>query len=147
MKALSRLTALLISSLAFLLLPSALLAHASVGAEDDQRLAGYEVYAETSALQLLVNEANAQVAVREKRTGDIWFTNPQDVDQQERIAKGALKDRIKAQLSMSYYTPRDQLITLDSYNDAVKYGQFSVTQIQDGVRIEYTLGREWNDAD
>ena len=36
---------------------------------------------------------------------------------------------------------------MDSYNDCIKYGQYQITPIPGGVRVDYELGRRWQESD
>lgn len=113
----------------------------------DERLRGYELFAENDQLQLWFSHASAEVAVLDKKADYVWYSNPPARAQEERIAKGALKEAVGSQISLVCYTPRDQRLSLESYNDSVKYGQFEVTKITDGLRVDYAAGQEWSDQD
>lgn len=113
----------------------------------DSRLSGYELFAENDQLQLWFSHASAEIAVLDKEADYIWYSNPPARAQQEKIAKGALKEAVGSQISLVCYTPRDQRLSFESYNDSVKYGQFEVTEITDGLRVDYTVGQEWSDQD
>lgn len=119
---------------------------ASLGSADE-RLSGYELAEENDYLELWLNRDSAEVAVLDRKSGYIWFSNPPARAQEERIAKGALKEATGSQISLTCYTPRDQRLSLESYNDSVRYGQFEITAIEGGVRVDYTVGQEWSDQD
>lgn len=111
----------------------------------DTRLSGFEMAAQNEALELYYLASTSEIAVRVRDTGSVWFSNPRDRGTAERIARGAAKDRLNAQFSLSYFTPRDELKDMDSYNDSAKLGQVEAARLDNGLRVEYTLGKEWND--
>ena len=113
---------------------------ASLGSADE-KLSGYELAEENDYLHLWLNRDSAEVAVLDKKSGYIWFSNPPARAEEERIAKGALKEATGSQISLTCYTPRDQRLSLESYNDSVRYGQFEITAIKGGVRVDYTVGQ------
>jgi len=119
---------------------------AASGSNDlDSRLNGFEMRSQNEYLELYYSEDTAEIAVRVRDNGAVWFSNPHDRNSAEKIAKGAAKDKLGAQFSLSYFTPRDELKDLDSYNDSVKHRQYEAINIDNGLRVEYTLGKEWND--
>jgi len=111
----------------------------------DGRLDRFELRAQNEFLELYYLEDTAEIAVRVRDTGAVWFSNPHGRNTDEKIAKGAAKDRLSAQFSLTYFSTRGELKILDSYNDSVKLQQFRAIDIEDGLRVEYTLGKEWND--
>ena len=68
---------------------------------------------------------------------------PSDRAQKERIATTALKERMSSQFSISHYTPIDTVNQMNSHTDSVKHGQFAVSEIENGVRIDYP----WEEVD
>lgn len=116
---------------------------AASGDQTDSRLRGFEMVAENEALELYFLEDTAEIAVRDRATGSVWFSNPYDRVNSERVARAAAKDRLNAQFILSYYTPRDELKEMDSYNDSVKHQQVEMSKIEMGIRVTYTVGQQW----
>lgn len=110
-------------------------------------LSGMRLVAETESLSLYINEATTEVAVLEKSTGVVWRSNPWRWETMERKASGTTKNRLGSQIHITYYTPNDQQKTMDNYNDSILHGQFVISDIEDGVRIEYTVGKMWGEED
>jgi len=96
---------------------------------------GYEVMAESERLALLVNKSTTEIAVRDKLTGEIWYSNPPSAKQE------------KYQLNIVYYDPEDKRKRYDSYKDSIQHGQFEIEPIENGVAITYTLGLVWKEDD
>lgn len=105
-----------------------------------------ELVAENDHLALYINRSTTEIAVLDKASGDLWFSNPPNREKEETIARGTEKQRLSALLSLKFYDSSQRLKTLDSFNHSVQYGQFEVSSIPNGVRIRYTLGRKWNDG-
>lgn len=98
-----------------------------------------ELIASNEWLELYLDGEMADFAVRVKSTGDIWFSNPQKADE-DPIASNYYRGVMKSQFSIRYYNENVQASEMDSYNDAVADGQFTVERIQDGAKVTYNLG-------
>ncbi len=98
-----------------------------------------ELIASDESLELWLDEETADFAVRVKDTGDIWFSNPPGADEDAK-ASNYYKGVMKSQFSVQYFNEKVQALEMDSYNDAVAEGQFSVERIANGARITYNLG-------
>ena len=100
--------------------------------------------AENEYLRLYINEHTTAVAVADKQTDMVWYTNPPNWAKEERRAKGATKNRLGSQLAISYYIPGDERRTMDNYNDSIVHGQFDIFPLENGVRVEYVIGEQWS---
>lgn len=101
-----------------------------------ETLRGYEIVAENDNLVLYLNRDTTEITIKRKDSGTIWYSNP----------PGADKKTAGSQLSITYYTPSDVQMTMDNYRESIVYGQFEISEIDNGVRIVYTLGKEWDDS-
>ncbi|MFW6309406.1 MAG: hypothetical protein ACOC1S_05265, partial [bacterium] len=108
-------------------------------------LDNFEIMAENNHLTLYLNNETTEIAVQKKDTGEIWFSNPQDINEMEQIRRGSSKDQLKSQISIEYYTDQDNKNTMDNYNDSIDYGQYEIEKLEKGVKINYSLGKEWSD--
>lgn len=109
-------------------------------------ISDFQVVAENNHLVLYINESTTEIAVLVKESGDIWYSNPSDRQSMETIAKGTAKARQNSQLLLGYYVG-NQLINIDTYNESVIHGQHQIIPIENGVKVKYLVGREWNDKD
>ncbi len=100
---------------------------------------GMELIASNDVLELYLDRELAGFAIKGKATGEIWYTNPPDFDE-DPLASNYYKGMMKSQVSIRYYNESVQASKMDSYNDAVAEGQFSVEEIENGARITYNLG-------
>ena len=93
--------------------------------------------------ELYVDAVSGEVAMKNKVTGDILFSNPYDIASSKGsndLATGT-KNEILSQLVIQYI---DNGTTkyLYSFTDAAMREQIKVLNIKNGVRVEYTIGRE-----
>ncbi len=98
-----------------------------------------ELIASDGNLELWLDEEAADFAVKVTDTGDVWFSNPPGADEDAK-ASNYYKGVMKSQFSVQYFNEKVQALEMDSYNDAVAEGQFSVEHISNGARITYNLG-------
>ena len=75
----------------------------------------FELVAENQYLALYIDPETTEVLVQQAETGLIWSTNPLDRKTAEKVARGAAKNELEAQLIMHYYTPEDLPKTIDNY--------------------------------
>lgn len=114
-------------------------------AQRPERLAGFDLVAESDALALFLNEDTVEFAVLHKASGRVWHSNPYDRQRKETIAGGASKAMLNAQLILTYYLANRQY-QMDSYNDAVAHGQYRINTIPGGFRIDFEFGKRWEDS-
>lgn len=98
-----------------------------------------EKVAENEYLVLYINPETTEIAVKVKESGDLWFSNPPDREQ-DALASGYNKSKLSSQLSITYYNPEAQERTMDNYNDSIVKGQFELIEIPDGIKVRYTFG-------
>lgn len=97
--------------------------------------------AENDYLKLYINKETTAVAIKDRNSGVVWHTNPEGGDQ-DPIASGHARNLLNSQIAISYHTLAGQLLHMNSYFDSVTHGQFETTEIEDGVRVTYRIGRE-----
>lgn len=107
----------------------------------------FKVVAENPYLSLLIKKETAEIAIRDKTTGVVWFSNPPAREIMEKKMQGRAKDALNSQLSINYYDQGDRLFVLDTYNDSIKNDQYKIIPIEQGVRVEFQLGKKWMDED
>ena len=93
---------------------------------------GYELY---------VDAYSGEVATRCIATGEILFSNPYTVGQS--AASATIKTQLMSQLAVTYTDIElGDDNTYYSYEWAAQRGQVLVRNIKNGIRVEYTIGRE-----
>ncbi|NLK21935.1 MAG: hypothetical protein GX308_07615 [Epulopiscium sp.] len=102
--------------------------------------------AENDSLKLYINEETTEVAVYDKRTKEIFYSNPINREN-DSIANQANKDMLSSQLAIKYYDVNRVEATMTNYRDSIALGQFIMESIENGVRIKYTLGKIESEED
>ncbi|MBE6552275.1 MAG: hypothetical protein E7665_09100 [Ruminococcaceae bacterium] len=85
---------------------------------------------------------NGEVAIVDKKTGQILFTNPFDVgDSEVTTASVSIKEKALSQLLISYTNiTSGTSYELNSYADAAVSDQIVMKNVRGGIRVEYTIG-------
>ncbi|GHV38495.1 hypothetical protein FACS189490_00530 [Clostridia bacterium] len=102
-------------------------------------LEGYVLALESDALKLYADAATGNIALYDKRTGKITYSNPKDADE-DAIANPVNKEYLKSQLIVTYYDTNGKDAEISSYKMAVLLNQLELKAIPNGVRFIYTLG-------
>ena len=90
--------------------------------------------------ELYVDSFSGEVAYRNTKTGEILFTNPYDIGTST-LGSTNTKNELLSQIVIQY-TDNNQSPTFVSYEMAALKDQITVKQIKNGIRVQYTLGRE-----
>lgn len=107
----------------------------------EEKLATMVKKVEQNGFELWVQEETGEVATVNQKTGQIMFTNPYDVASASNKASVATKEQLLSQIIVKY-TDNDTEKYFYSYTEAALREQIKVKNIKNGIRIEYTLGRE-----
>lgn len=107
---------------------------------------GMEMAAENEFLILYANASTTEIAVQDKRSGAIWYSNPQDRED-DSIATGYNKAKLNVQVEISYLDSAGNSLKYDNYTHSVQNGQFVLEKVKDGLNIDYTLGEAKSDID
>lgn len=116
-----------------------LTAQAKLGNSSADGPDGMVQVAENEYLVLYLDEEETSLAVKDKESGNIWYTNPPEADEDE-TTTAYYRRVLKSQLQVQYYNENVQTNVMDNYNDSISHGQFSIDYLDDGVTITYTLG-------
>ncbi len=100
---------------------------------------GMELVAENDNIKLYTNTENGEVALLDKRNGNITYSNPQNIDD-DPIANETNKNYMRSQLVIDYYNAARAMGTYDSYTMSVLQDKLEVQSIKDGVRYIFTIG-------
>ena len=94
---------------------------------------------ENENLQLYINDQTAEIAVLDKRSGNVWRSNPVDRDS-DPVASGEKKDLLSAQLIVDFNNEFGQLNQTNSYVDSVAREQVDFELLPDGIKVYYKFG-------
>ncbi len=107
----------------------------------EDKLATMTMAFEKGDYQLWVNPFTGEVATVNTKTGEMLFSNPYDVGLSKAVT--SLKAELLSQIVIGYTSNESSMVnTFNSYNDAALNNQIKVKNIKNGIRVEYTLGRE-----
>jgi hypothetical protein len=107
----------------------------------EDKLATMKMAFEKGDYQLWVNDFTGEVTTVNTKTGEMLFSNPYDVGLSKAVT--SLKSEFLSQIIIGY-TGNDSTMTntFNSYTDAALNDQIKVKNIKNGIRVEYTIGRE-----
>ncbi len=95
--------------------------------------------AENDILKLYVDTTLGNIALVDKRNGQITYSNPPGTEE-DAVANEANKNYMRSQLILDYFNTERTTGTFDSYTYAAEKEQIEAESIKDGVRLIYTLG-------
>lgn len=107
---------------------------------NDNKVPGMDLIAQNDKYHLYINKTNASIAVYDKANEEITLSNPTNPEK-DIIAQNAYEQaRLQSQMIISYYNTQRELTSWYSYTDAVEKGQFTIENIENGVRVIYQYG-------
>lgn len=126
---------------AFILAPTQVegLELTTVAANSTVKVEGMKLIAETDDLTLFLNETTTEIAVVHRSSGEIWYSNPQNRDE-DTIASPFEKNLLASTLIVQYRDTLGNLYAYNSYEKGVLNEQFELEAIPNGARVTYTLG-------
>ncbi len=157
---LSAFLALLMVFGSFAVLPAVAAETADTDAKEDETLAPYD-YMETvfktaeeklAKMQLMVTSEDGryslyadsysgEVAYRDNLLGQTQFTNPYNLNAVSASSSPDVKAKLMSQIIIRYLDNNKELYYY-SYKEAAERGQIKIKNIKNGIRVEYSIGRE-----
>ncbi|MBQ7346730.1 MAG: hypothetical protein IJW55_02135 [Clostridia bacterium] len=105
----------------------------------EDKLESMKLMLTRDGFELYVDAVSGEVATREIATNNILFSNPYDVASS--TGSDSTKKQILSQLVVQY-VDNGTTKYLYSFEEAAMRQQITVLNIKNGVRVEYTIGRE-----
>ncbi len=102
---------------------------------------GFVKIEENDNLILYINATTAEISVMDKTSGQMWFSNPQNIND-DKIASDSEKDLLRSQLQIKYYDKSDNSFTMENFTDSISLSQFDIAKINGGVRITFDIGKK-----
>jgi len=109
-------------------------------ATPQDKLASMQLYFQQDGFQLYVDTVTGEVATVNIESGEILFSNPYDVANSN-TKSDSVKGQIMSQIIIKY-TDNDTEKYFYSCEQAAMNGQITIENIKNGIRVEYTIGRE-----
>lgn len=108
---------------------------------DEEGLADMSVIAENDNLKLYFDETTTNFAVQSKSDNYVWWATPLNADKDEN-AKTAQKKNMQAPLYVVYGDVSSHTSQrMNIYDASIKSDDFSVEQIENGVKVIYRLSK------
>ena len=104
----------------------------------DDKLKDMKLRDENDNYELYVRAAYGEIALRDKRTGQVLFSNPYDIASTKGSAD--TKAELMSQIILQF-TSGSKTTVYNSYTEAALREQIVVKNIKNGVRVEYTMGK------
>ncbi|CAM4016241.1 DUF5696 domain-containing protein [Paenibacillus alkaliterrae] len=95
--------------------------------------------ASNEALSLYIHPATTEIAILDRASNEMWYSNPQDLKSNEKLTP-LYQSLLSSQVKLSYYNEKGQVSTFNSFDDSVKKNQFEIGKVDQGVKVTYTLG-------
>ncbi|QYR22639.1 hypothetical protein KZ483_06700 [Paenibacillus sp. sptzw28] len=112
----------------------------------DPRVAGMKGVAANNRLQLFADDQSGVIAVLDKKSGEVWYSNPPERES-DKLATGINKDLLSAQLKLDFLNSFSQLSSVNSYTDSVIHKQVRFESIPNGIRVTYQFGTDEKTVD
>ena len=106
---------------------------------EQEKLESMTMVYENHGYQLWFDDYTGEMATLNLATGQILFSNPYDIGTCGSSA--AVKGELYSQVVIKY-TDNDTEKTMNSFTEAASRGQVKFEYIKNGVRVEYSIGRE-----
>ena len=106
------------------------------------KLPGYKDYklvAQSDELCLYLNQKTSDIAIQDKRTGEITFAIPPQADA-DPVANASNRNYLKSHVIVNYFNASRKEGVFDSFSMAVDRNQVEYESIQRGVRVTYRMG-------
>lgn len=107
--------------------------------DSDPKVLDMALIAENETFKLYARTTTGEVAVYDKRNGEIIYSNPQDANT-DPIAKDVNLSFLKSQLIVEFFNTNLALSVYNSYDHCIMFDQLKTESINSGVRFLYTLG-------
>ena len=107
---------------------------------DTELASGFQAALEDERSALYFNPQTAEVALMDKATGHIWYSNPQDRGS-ETMVEGTTRLRLGAQVTVTYYDKKGAYGMMDSYNDSIAYDGMTYETAENELLVTYKLGK------
>ena len=99
----------------------------------------YKLVAQSDELCMYLNQKTSDVAIQDKRTGEITFAIPPQADA-DPVANASNRNYLKSHVIVNYFNASRKEGVFDSFSMAVDRNQVEYESIQGGVRVTYRMG-------
>ena len=116
----------------------------AIYATPEEKLATMTLKRERGDYQLYVDTYSGEVALKNTVTNEILFSNPYDIGSSKADdSENSTKEELLSQIIVKFTNITDNTTnTFLSFREAAYRNQIRVKNIKNGIRVEYTMGRE-----
>lgn len=107
--------------------------------ESSPSVEGMVLVAENDTFKLYTNSKTAEIAVFNKTDQTITYSNP-PMAEEDSIASNTNKNYLKSQIILDYFNAKQTSGTYDSFSMSVEKEQFTLENLEDGIRYTYEFG-------
>lgn len=112
--------------------------------EEQMAVYGYtkdksEYVLENEYLKFVMDPETTQFTLTEKKTGNVWYSNPPEADA-DAIANKAAKQGLQSTLMITYGTSNGVTTVFNSYGYSVENGLYEIEEVENGVKVKYSIG-------
>ena len=118
-------------------------------ATEDEKLATMKLAFRNHGYEIYVDDYSGEVVIVNLATGEKLFTNPWDVaadkssnSTTDDSTSGSIKESLLSQIELTFTDITGHTYTYTSFRMASQKNQVVVKNIKNGIRVEYTIGRE-----
>lgn len=97
------------------------------------------IVVENDSLELHFDASTTHFYVVDKKTNETWYSTPTQLDA-DTTADSQSIQRIKAAFTMQYADKSGTLTELNTFKHSVEKGLYEVEEIENGVRVKFTIG-------
>ena len=98
-----------------------------------------EYVMENDKLKFVMDAETTQFTITIKETGEVWSSNPQDVDN-DNLAFTTEKSKLKSTVLLTYSTINGVDTLYNNYDFSMKNKLYEVVQGEDFIQIDYSIG-------
>lgn len=99
--------------------------------DSSQGVPGMQLVAEDQGLSLYYNEETTEIAVRDGKSGEIWYSNPKE-RAEDSLASAYEKEVLSSQLNVSFRDSMGTLENFPNFSSSISNKQFTAGQIDQG---------------
>ncbi len=118
-------------------------------ATEEEKLATMALAFRNHGYEIYVDDYSGEVVIVNLATGEKLFTNPWDVavdkssnSTTDDSTSGSIKEQLLSQIELTFTDTTGHTYTYSSFRMASQKDQITVKNIKNGIRVEYTIGRE-----
>ena len=103
-----------------------------------EEAAGKTYTASNESLELTMNGDTTSFSLKNKKTGEVWYSNPSDLEKHP--AGGKNKNLLQSTLLVQYSNKTDTKVDIENYSKSIKNKNYTIEKVDGGLKVNYTIG-------